>query len=498
LEDDIMNLRQERITSPGELDFERVRAWTLWLTEVERRLGLYFTRRDARRRAWAYVRGLLSPVERKNGWQVAEVNGDATPYGVQHLLGRAQWDADAVRDALRAYLLEHLGEPQAILVLDETGFLKKGKQSAGVARQYSGTAGRVENSQIGVFLAYASVRGQALLDRELYVPKEWTNDPQRWARAGIPRDRPFATKPQLARQMLERAFHAGVPAAWVTGDSVYGDDRRLRVWLESRDQAYVLAVSGKEYVWLGWQQRQVKTVLAALPTEGWRRLSAGAGAKGPRWYDWCWLPLAAPLQPDWCRWLLVRRSLSDPTELTAYVVFAPHGTVLDTIVHVAGSRWTIECCFEAAKGEVGLDHYEVRRWTGWYRHITLAMWAYALLTVLRAAHLPTDGVQKKRSSSRSQAVWPRSKLRVGWCAPERARDSAALGTTRAGREADHRANPGLVRMAAMAPRRCPILSLQTALSSISTTSVAERSFPLLDLLEMNCQPRAQLLLHRWG
>lgn len=180
---------------------------------------------------------MLSPVERKNGWQMAEVNGDVTPYGVQPLLGRAQWDADAVRDALRLYLLAHRGDPQAVLVIDETGFLKKGKQSAGGARQYSGTAGRVENCQIGVFLAYASPGSHALLDRELYVPKEWTKDPARCAGAGIPADRPFATKPQLARQMLERACHAGVPAAWVTGDSVYGDDRRLRVWLESRDQA---------------------------------------------------------------------------------------------------------------------------------------------------------------------------------------------------------------------------------------------------------------------
>jgi SRSO17 transposase len=390
-----MDLKQEFIPLPSELHFPRVREWVLWLTEVERLLGPYLTRRDLRRRAWSYVRGLLSPVERKNGWQVAEVNGDATPYGVQHLLGRAQWDADGVRDALRAYLLTHLSDPQAILVLDETGFLKKGKQSAGVARQYSGTAGRVENCQIGVFLAYASVHGHALLDRELYLPKEWTNDPERCAGAGIPAARTFTTKPQLARQMLERAFNARVPAAWITGDSVYGDDRRLRVWLETQDRAYVLAVSGKEYVWLDWHQRQVKTVLAALPAEGWTRCSAGHGAKGPRWYDWRWLPLARPVQTDWRRWLLVRRSLSDPTELAAYVVFAPQATRLERVVPVAGSRWSIERCFEEAKGEVGLDHYEVRRWTGWYRHITLAMWAYALLTVLRAAHVPPEEAPKK-------------------------------------------------------------------------------------------------------
>jgi SRSO17 transposase len=367
----------------------------LWVTEVERRLGPHFARRDLRRRARAYLRGLLSPVERKNGWQLAEVTGDTTPYGVQHLLGRATWDAEAVRDELQRYLLDQLEEPQAVLVIDETGFLKKGRHSVGVARQYSGTAGRIENSQIGVFLAYASAQGHALLDRELYLPKEWTNDRQRCQQAGVPAGRAFLTKPALAQQMLARALTAGVPAAWVTGDSVYGDDRRLRLWLESHPHAYVLAVSGKEYVWLGWQQRQVKTLLAALPADGWTRLSAGAGAKGLRWYDWRWLPLATPLPPAWRRWLLVRRSLSDPTELTAFVVFAPQTTTLAEAVQIAGARWTIESCFEAAKGEVGLDHYEVRSWTGWYRHITLAMWAYALLTVLRAANLPPEEAPKK-------------------------------------------------------------------------------------------------------
>jgi SRSO17 transposase len=393
-----MEQRQALSTAPGTLEFDTVREWILWMTDVERRMGPRFPRHDLRRRVRAYLRGLLSPVERKNGWQLAEVNGDSTPYGVQHLLGRARWDAEAVRDDLRPYVIEHLGAPQGVLVIDETGFLKKGRSSAGVARQYSGTAGRIENCQIGVFLAYASARGQVLLDRELYLPQEWTSDRPRCDRAGVPPTRQFATKPELARQMLERAMRAGVPAAWVTGDSVYGDDRRLRRWLESQERAYVLAVSGKEYVWLGWQQRQVKTVLAALPAEGWTRCSAGNGTKGPRWYDWCWLPLAAPLQSEWCRWLLVRRSVSAPTDLTAYVVFAPHATTLPEAVQAAGTRWAIESCFEVAKGEVGLDHYEVRNWTGWYRHITLVMWALALLAVLRATHLPVAPVPKKGRS----------------------------------------------------------------------------------------------------
>jgi SRSO17 transposase len=391
-----MEVIPDPCTSPAELTVDTVRAWLLELTEVERRIGPRFARWDVRRRVGAYLRGLLSPVERKNGWQIAEVNGDDTPYGVQHLLGRAVWDAEAVRDDLCCYVMEHLGTPQGVVVIDETGFLKKGRHSAGVARQYSGTAGRVENCQIGVFLAYASARGQALLDRALYVPKEWTQDRERCTRAGIPAEQLFATKPELARRLLAQAFQAGVPTAWVTGDSVYGNDRRLRVWLEAQERAYVLAVSGQEYVWLGWQQRQVKTILAScLPAEGWQRHSAGAGAKGPRWYDWCWLPLAAPRQPAWRRWLLVRRSISQPTELTAFVVFAPQATTLAEAVHVAGTRWTIESSFEAAKGEVGLDHYAVRSWTGWYRHITLAMWAYALLAVVRARHLQELPVPKK-------------------------------------------------------------------------------------------------------
>jgi SRSO17 transposase len=233
-----------------------------------------------------------------------------------------------------------------------------------------------------------------LLDRELYLPKEWTDDPERCRQAGIPQDRRFATKPQLAQQMLGRAFAAGVPAKWVTGDSVYGADRRLRTWLEAQPHAYVLAVTGQEYVWLGGQQRQVKTILATLPTDGWPRLSAGDGAKGPRWYDWRWLALAAPLEPGWRRWLLVRRRVSAPPELTAYVVFARQATTLEEVVQVAGSRWTIESGFEAAKGEVGLDHYEVRNWIGWYRHITLAMWAYAFLVVIRAGTIALEAVKK--------------------------------------------------------------------------------------------------------
>ena len=243
--------------------------------------------------------------------------------------------------------------------------MKKGRHSAGVARQYSGTAGNVENCQIGVFLGSATLLGHALLGRERYLPKEWTDDRVRCRQAGIPADRPFATTPQLARPVLARAVTAGVPATWVTGESVYGDDRRLRLWREALPQAKGLAVSGQESVWLGGRQCQVKTVLAALPEDSWTRLSAGEGTQGPRWYDWHWRPLIPPVEPGWCCWLLVRRRVSAPTDLTAYMVFARQATALQQVVRVAGSRWTIESGFEEAKGEVGLDHYEVRRWTGY-------------------------------------------------------------------------------------------------------------------------------------
>ena len=255
---------------------------------------------------------------RKNGWQWAEVHGDATPYGMPHLWGRAQWDADALRDALRPYVAEHLGAPQAVLVVDETGLLKTGQPSVGVARHESGTAGRVDNCQLGVCLTSAGPHGHVLLDRASALPQEWTNDVARGKGAGIPAERLCATKPPRAQQMLQRAFDPGVPAAWVTGERVYGDHRSLRLGLEAQCHAQVLAVSGKADVWRAGRQHQVTTILAALAAAGWWRLSAGDGAKGPRASDWQWLPLAAPLQPHWRRWLLVRRSVSDPTELTAY------------------------------------------------------------------------------------------------------------------------------------------------------------------------------------
>jgi SRSO17 transposase len=368
----------------ADLDMRDLAVWNLYWGDVQRRIAPLFARSEARDQARHYLAGLLSPAERKNSWQLAEICGAANPYGFQHLLGRALWDPDAMRDRLRGYISDYLASPDAVAVIDESGFLKKGTESAGVARQYSGTAGKVDNCQIGVFLSYASERGHTLMDRELYLPKAWTDDRERCRKAGIPDARAFATKPELARQMLERTFAAGVELAWIAGDSVYGDHRPLRQWLEGRRQAYVLAVSSNEYVWHGQQYQAVSTILAGLPADGWERVSAGAGSKGLRWYDWRRLELNDPQEQGFKRWLLVRRSISDPSDLTAYVTFAPAERSLPALVRVAGLRWTVEESIQTGKGEVGLDHYEVRSWTGWYRHMTLAMWAQAFLSVVRA------------------------------------------------------------------------------------------------------------------
>jgi SRSO17 transposase len=355
------------------------------------RVAPRFYREEARQRAKRYLSGLFAPVQRRNAWQLAEQLGEFTPDGVQRLFNAARWDADQVRGDLQEYVVEHLGDAQAVLVVDETGFLKKGTKSVGVQRQYSGTAGRIENCQIGVFLAYASAKGRTFLDRELYLPKEWAQDEARRQEAGVPKEVEFATKPQLAQRMLQRARQAGVPAAWVTGDAVYGGDRKLRMWLEEEEQPFVLEVACKEPLWAGTARgpRQVRAdrLAESLPAAAWERLSPGWGAKGPRLYDWARLPLSRLGWPGFEHWLLVRRSISKPGELAYYVVFAPEGISLAALVRVAGTRWTIEECLESAKGEVGLDQYEVRRWDAWYRFITLALLAHAYLSVLRARAL---------------------------------------------------------------------------------------------------------------
>jgi SRSO17 transposase len=361
-----------------------------WAAEFERlceRIGPRFARPEVRRRAAGFLRGLLGGVERKNGWQLAEHASEMTPDGMQRLLTITRWDADALRDEVRGYVVERLGEPGGILVVDETGFLKKGGKSAGVQRQYSGTAGRIENCQIGVFLAYASPKGRALVDRELYLPKEWATDLDRRAEAHVPAKVGFYTKPQLAQQMLARALDAQVPAGWVTADEVYGGDARLRAWLEEHDLAYVLAVKATQPLWAAGQQGPAEVaarqLVAGLPARAWRRLSAGDGAKGPRVYDWARVALTRPGWPGRGFWLLVRRRLSDG-ELAYYACFGPARTSLAELVGVAGSRWAVEESFQAAKDQVGLDHYQVRRWDAWYRHVTLVLVAQGFLAAVRA------------------------------------------------------------------------------------------------------------------
>jgi len=361
-----------------------VGTWAEELDAIGLRLAGQFSRSEPRRRVVKYLRGLLSDVPRKNGWQLAEEVGDESPHGVQHLLGRADWDADAVRDDLTAYLREHLGDPLGVLIVDETGFLKKGTKSAGVQRQYSGTAGRIENCQIGVFLAFAGRQGHALIDRELYLPETWTGDPARSQAAHIPQGVSFATKPQLAERMLQRAWKAGVKAAWVTGDAVYGNDTHLRRTLQAQGQPFVLAVKCDLRVFDGQHRDRVDAIAAGLPAKAWRKMSAGAGSKGPRWYDWAALELGAIDERGWRLWLLVRRQRTKERERAYYICQGPATTPRSELVRVAGKRWAVEECFERAKSDCGLDEYEVRSWVGWYRHVTLSMFALAMLVVIRS------------------------------------------------------------------------------------------------------------------
>jgi SRSO17 transposase len=330
------------------------------------------------------VRGLLSDVGRKNGWQLAELLGEPTPDGVQHLLARAAWDAEAVRDELTRYVRDALGHPEGVLVVDETGFLKKGTKSVGVARQYSGTAGRIENCQIGVFLGYATPRGRALLDRALYLPKEWTDDRPRCREAGVPRAVRFATKLVLARQMIERALAAGVPARWVTADSIYGSDYAFRSAQEERGLGYVVGVRTDFPVRIGLRQYRAKALLAGVPAGAWHRVSCAPGSKGPRLYDWAVTMTNSPEPQKYARWLLIRRSVSDPTEVAYFACGGPPEATLEDLVRIAGARWSIEECFELAKGDCGLDEYEVRSWTGWHRHTVLSLFALAVVAVIRA------------------------------------------------------------------------------------------------------------------
>jgi SRSO17 transposase len=354
------------------------------LERVHERIAGRFWRSEPRARVREYVSGLVAGLERKNGWTLAEAAGEASPDGMQRLLRVADWDTREVRDDVRDYVVETLGHPDGVLIADETGFLKKGTRSAGVQRQYSGTAGRTENCQIGVFLAYASASGHALIDRELYIPASWIDDRARCRAAGIPDDIGFATKPQLAQQMLARALEAKVPFGWFTADEVYGQAPYLRDWLEDRDVSYVMAVKCRDTFPAPAGPQRADALIAALPARAWQRLAAGAGSHGPREYHWARIAIGAGARTGRGHWLLARRSLRDPDEIAYYTCYGPSRSRLVDLAWIAGSRWHVEECFQQAKNEAGLDHYQVRSWRAWYAHITLSMLALAWLSVSRA------------------------------------------------------------------------------------------------------------------
>ncbi|MGW4559456.1 IS701 family transposase [Streptomyces sp. NPDC004365] len=347
------------------------------------RIAGRFARVEPRRRARAFVLGLLAELPRKNCWTIAEHAGDATPAGMQHLLSRASWDADEVRDEIRDFVVEHLGNKDAVLVVDETGDLKKGTASVGVQRQYTGTAGRIENAQVAVYLVYSSPAGHVAIDRRLYVPRSWTQDPDRCRAAGIPEDLGFATKPALATEMITQALDAGVATEWVTGDEVYGGDPHLSAELERRQVGYVLAVSRKRPIPTRGGVIDAGVLARCLPKNAWQRLSAGDGAKGRRYYDWAQVEIDAPKEGAGNRSLLVRRNRRTG-ELAFYRCYSAALVPLTTLVRVAGRRWTVEETFQEAKGLAGLDEHQVRRWTSWHRWTTLAMLAHAFLVVTAA------------------------------------------------------------------------------------------------------------------
>jgi SRSO17 transposase len=380
-----LDLEDAAVAAPLTIDDDPLARWQAGFDDLFGLVAGRFAQVQSRRRARLYLLGLLSGAERKNSWTIAEQAGDLSPDGMQRLLNFYAWDADKVRDDLRGYVLDRLGDPAGVVVADETGFLKKGTRSAGVQRQYSGTAGRIENCQLGVFLTYVSPRGRALVDRELYLPKSWTDDRQRCAQAGIGDDVDFATKPALARRMLERllAERGRQAVPWFTADEAYGDNPGLRAWLDQQDINYVMAVSCDARFSTPTGPRRADELAGAAPKKGWQRLSCGDGSKGQRLYDWL---LLDPGADD--HLLLVRRSISKPSELAYYICHFSRPVPVAELVRVAGSRWGVEETFQFAKNETGLDHYQVRRYDAWYRHITLSMLAAAFLAV--TAHTERD------------------------------------------------------------------------------------------------------------
>jgi SRSO17 transposase len=382
--------------------------WASSLRDAKQRIRPLFTQGRVAASAWQFLDGLLGNEPRKTGWMRAEAAGDPGPWRQQAILGRGRWDADALRDIVREYALEALGEADAVLVIDETGFLKQGKASCGVARQYTGSAGKITNCQIGVFASYVSRHGHAFIDRALYLPKEWTDESARLKAAHVPTDVSFATKPKIARRMIARAIAAKVPFSFVAADSVYGTGE-IETLLRKAGKGYVLGVASN-HVFRSWGKQQpvagtASAIAQGLPKKAWHRLSSGEGTKGPRWHDWAYLELADldageyndDLAGEWTRGLLIRRNIADGS-LAFFSTWCPNGTSMQKLVSVEGHRWAIEDSFETAKNELGLDHNETRSWRGWHRHVSLVMLAFAMMAVIR--YRANTGPLLKKTSQR--------------------------------------------------------------------------------------------------
>ena len=396
---------------------ETLALWAVSLREIKKRIRPLFTQERVATNAGLFLEGLLGEEQRKTGWMRAEAAGDPGPWRQQAILGRGDWDADALRDIVRNYVIEHLADDDAVLVIDETGFLKQGKASCGVARQYTGSAGKITNCQIGVFATYVSRHGHAFIDRALYLPKEWTDDPDRLKATYVPANVGFATKPKLATRMIARAIAASVPFKWVAGDTVYGVGD-IEQQLRRAGKGYVLGVSSA-HVFRSWGKRPPVAGTAAdiartRRSSDWKRLSAGAGTKGPRLHDWCYLELAN-LEAEqfnsandglWTRGLLIRRRIADD-DLAFFTTWCPAGTAIETLVAVEGHRWAIEDSFETAKNEFGLDHNESRSWHGWHRHVSLVMLAFAMMTAIRHRANPPPPKKTKRRLPAKAKTLPR-------------------------------------------------------------------------------------------
>lgn len=367
--------------------------WASSLRDVKARMRPLFTQERVAASAGLFLDGLLGNERRKTGWMRAEAAGDPGPWRQQAILGRGRWDADDLRNIVRDYALETLADNDAVLVIDETGFLKQGNASCGVGRQYTGSAGKITNCQIGVFAAYVSRHGHAFIDRALYLPKAWTDDPARMAAAHVPDKTAFATKPAIALSMIGRAIAAGVPFAWVAADSVYGVSE-VEMALRRAGKGYVLGINANHSVKSWGKARPLAATAASIAQDlapaDWKRLSAGEGTKGPRLYDWAYVELADLDASEyrgsgtglWTRGLLIRRSIAGG-DLAFFATWAPAGTSIETLVRVEGCRWAIEDSFETAKNELGLDHNETRSWHGWHRHVSLVMLAFAMMAAIR-------------------------------------------------------------------------------------------------------------------